>query len=801
MFSDPSFADSVLPTQIGTLIVLVAGTVAVLMGGLALRWRSAWLRSLESRHQAEYEAEALREILATASDGYYLWALDGPLRGREFCSRRLAVLLRLPSGVNAELKEIIGVFAEGDAQALEGMIAVLRREGRGFVLDLLLAASGRRVRTVGIRANAGDGHALADLLWMRDVTEETRVGDVQGRRAQALQAERDRLRAVVDALPAPIWTRDDSLAIGDGNTALARALDLGSAGDALTARRELAPGATGQEMRALAARSRAAGRPARARFHAVLDGERKLLEITETPLSEGPLRGHTVGIAQDITPIEEVESRLERETEAHAEVLERLGSAIAIFGGDTRLSFHNAAFASLWGLESDWLNGEPSYGDFLERQRENRRLPEVADFPAYKAGELGYFTKLLRPREDILQLPDGATLRRVIAPHPLGGLITTFEDVTDSLALERSYNQLTAVQRETIDHLHEAVAVFGANGRLRLSNPAFSQLWSGAGTDSEPQAAALLDDMEAAMIADGAWETFRRRLCVRDESAGPRNGRLVRRDGRHLDYATVPLPDGGLLLSILDITDRVRVEQALSERTEALRAADMMKSEFIANVSYELRTPLTTISGFSEILSGAYYGELNTRQREYAEVITETSRQVVRLIDEITDLVSMQAGKLALELDAFDIHAALAAVLALGRESARRRGVTLNFDCPPDAGWMVADETRIKQILFHLMSNAITGTDAGGQVTLAVQREDTPDGGTMVFTVADTGRGMDEILQTRAFESFAKGPRADGAGLGLALVRRFVELHGGAVDLVSVPGEGTTVTVRIPTSG
>ncbi|MCF8479429.1 MAG: PAS-domain containing protein [Rhodospirillum sp.] len=796
-------ADPLLPAPV---LTLAAGAVAVAAGWIALRWRRAWLKAEGQRDIARAEADSLRETLYTADDGYFLWLLSGPRAGTAVCSRRLAVLARLSSGLDATFSDLLAVLREDDARLLAERVARLRSDGAGFQLEVFHADLGRRLRVTGIRAAVEQGTELADLLWVRDVTDAAWALETLSDQVAALEADRDRLRGLLDGLPVPVWVRDDSLTIVACNLAHARALGLEDPLDAVEARRELASGGTGQEMRALAARARAAGWPSHARFHAVLAGERKLVEITETPIPSGPLAGQTVGVAQDFTALEEVEDRLSQETEAHGAVLERLGSAIAIFDGATRLAFHNAAFASLWRLDGDWLEENPSYGDFLERLREARRLPEVADFPAFKSGEVALFTKLLRPREDILHLPDGATLRRILAPHPLGGLLATYEDVTDSLAMERSYNQLTAVQRETLDHLHESVAVFGTDGRLRLSNPAFAALWGLDHPDDTPLASELVARLAAAGQGGEDWEILGRRLTGGGAGRGPLTGRVIRTDGRHLDYATVPLPDGGLLLSMVDITDRARVEQALRERTDALRAADRMKSEFIANVSFELRTPLTTVGGFAEILAEGYYGDLNPRQKDYAQVIAQTAGQVTRLIDDITDLASIDAGNLTLDLDAFDVHAALAAVLALVREAAKRRGITLHFDCPPDAGWIVADETRIKQVLYHLMANAITHSEQGGQVTLAVQREalgegESPNRGEMVFTVADTGQGMDEAQMARAFDSFAKGLRSEGAGLGLTLVRRFVELHGGTIELISVPGEGTTITVRVPTGG
>ncbi|MBF0393714.1 MAG: PAS-domain containing protein, partial [Alphaproteobacteria bacterium] len=517
------------------------------------------------------------------------------------------------------------------------------------------------------------------------------------------------------------------------------------------------------------------------------------------PLAGGPPGSGlmTGGFAVDRTRQEELEHELARHVGAHAEVLEKLGTAIAIFSTDTRLAFHNTAFQRLWRLESDWLAAEPGYAGLLDLLRERRRLPEVADWRAYREEELKRFTSLIDAVEDLLHLPDGSTLRRVITPHPFGGLLFTYEDVTDALALERSYNTSLAVQRETLDNLHEGVAVFGGDGRLRLSNPAYAKIWALPPADlaGEPHVAQLVERLRPFFGAD--WPKLRERLLALSTDRAPRHGRLERIDGSILDHASVPLPDGAVLTTWLDVTDTANVERALRERNDALREADRLKSEFIANVSCEVRTPLTTIIGFSEVLAAEYFGRLNRRQADYARGITEAGQSLHTLIGDILDLATIEAGQMTLQLNAFDIHAMLVNVLNLTRERLREKSLTLNFDCPLDIGWMVGDERRLKQVLFNLLSNAVKFTPAGGQITLACQR----DGGDMAFTVADTGVGIPEAEQERVFDAFRRGAGGNGGpGLGLSLVRNFVDLHGGRVEVASVPGEGTTVTCRIPAS-
>lgn len=199
------------------------------------------------------------------------------------------------------------------------------------------------------------------------------------------------------------------------------------------------------------------------------------------------------------------------------------------------------------------------------------------------------------------------------------------------------------------------------------------------------------------------------------------SGRMERVDGSVLDYATVPLPDGAVLLSFLDVSAAINMERALREWNEALETADQLKSEFIANVSYELRTLLNTIIGFTEILGGEYFGDLNDRQSEYTTGILESSNRLLLLINDILDLATIEAGHMSLELDSIDVNNLLNSVLGLVHERARQKKLAIECDCPPDIGAMVADERRLKQALFNILSNAVKFTPDNGEVVVSAR--------------------------------------------------------------------------------
>jgi signal transduction histidine kinase len=616
--------------------------------------------------------------------------------------------------------------------------------------------------------------------------------------SEELVAARERLALLsgaLDALPFPIWRRRKSdLRLIEINRDYARAVDC-EKDVAIAEQREFAAGAVAQEGRALAARAAATGMPQTESHHVIVGGARRFIEVTEAPLGADEM----IGYARDFSDLETLQGEFTRHTDAHGEVLENIGTAVAIYGADRRLSFFNRAFAALWQLEPDWLGAGPGIDEVMERLRERRRLPEVADFRSFKADLLGKFTSLIAPQEELLHLPDERTLKLGIAPHPFGGLIFIYEDVTDRLALERSFNTLTEVQRETLDSLYQGIAVFGTDGRLKLWNPAFATTWriSQQELEGEPHLGLIVEKMRPMIGSGEDWQVQRRQLISRLMTHEPLSERLLCNDGSILMANAAPLPDGNTLWLYLDVTDTTRVADALKERNDALEAADRLKSEFIANVSYELRTPLNVISGFAELLANQYFGVLNERQLDYAQGIIASARSLMGLINDIIDLATIEAGYFTLERSPTDIHVLLSSLYTLSHERARERGLKFRLDCPPDIGTIDADSLRLKQALFNLLSNAFKFTPVGGTVTLAAHRE----GRDVALSVADTGPGIAPHDHERMFEKFVRGGGPSdqgGAGLGLALVKSIVELHGGRVDLDSVPGLGAAVTCYLP---
>jgi len=698
--------------------------------------------------------------------------------------------------------DLVALFEDG-APLIE-QFRVLQKAGQAFALQLTTANGDQVIRIKGSRSGKYDNECFYVLHFARVERDKPNAPVTQ----EAHQPSLSETQHWLDSLPFPLWLRDSTLRLTWVNRAYAQWCGI-ARDDILRQQTELfTPPASGGSARAaikpgggqvLAARALQQQIPQQEQGHRVVAEERRLLSYTETPLPDGmPNSPVLLGMAQDITASAELESELRRHIAAHHEVLENLGTPITIYGPDQRLEFFNRAYIRLWDHDEDFLASKPTFGEILEDLRTRRRAPEQVDFQRYKRARMALFTSLIEPREDMMHLPDGTALRIVAVPHPFGGVMFLHEDVTDKLALESSYNTLIAVQRETLDNLAEGIAVFGADGKLKLSNPAYARIWHLAAESllDEPHVNDVVERMRP-LIVPTQWEDFRHTMIACALQREAQHGQCVREDGTIISFNTVPLPDGAMLNSYVDITDSLKVEQALRESNAALATADRLKSEFVANVSYQLRTPLNTIMGFAEILANQYFGTLNERQLEYAKTMMESSKRLKLLIDDVIDLAMVDAGRMQLNRRMIEIAPLLQSVASLMGEWARQQSLELVVDAETGIGSFEVDDKRIKQVLFNLISNAIQYTPPGGHITLQARRVDSM----IHLSVLDTGIGIPLHDQDRVWDKFVRSnahTRQSGVGLGLSLVKSFIALHGGTLQIKSEINHGTQVTCLLP---
>lgn len=736
----------------------------------------------------------LEAFLSAVPGDYCGFSPDGTMAYSDgFCG---ALGLKTITG----LADIQNALTPADAAALEAMFARLHEHGTSFTLAVRTADNAHILRLTGRRGTDRAAEEVFDILWLEEITAQAQQESQHKTMRIVAEEERERLRIALDQQPVPLWMRDARTQITWCNRTYARLLDTTQA--TVVAEQKELPFKTAKKTpgmktpgKALAQAAIDAATPETAQAHIVAGGQRCLMTVQEIPLAGGT---GTLGMAIDITREEVLETEQKRHAAANKELLEQLGSAIAIYDAQQKLEFYNSAFAQLWMLEDQYLNAGPKLGDLMEKLRENRRLPEQADFRKFKQSWLNMFTGLINPHEDMLYLPSGRALRMLTVPHPMGGLMMTFEDVTSRLELESSYNTLIAVQKETLDNLTEGVAVYGGDGRLKLWNPAWARLWGLHPEDlaDQPHINRIVEKMKGRFAPD-VWEQRRAELIAHSIDRRTRDGRIEYHGDKLIAYSTVPLPDGGVLVTHVDVTDSAKVENALREKNAALQTAERLKIDFLANVSYQLRTPLNAIMGFNEILANEYFGTLNPRQKEYTAAMHDAGEKLVTLINNILDLSTIEAGYMELETAPIDVHKMLQELVDLTGEWARKEKIEIRLLSTPAIGSVLADERRLKQVLLNLIRNAISFTPAAGNITLTAARSER---GVMI-AVSDTGPGIAKEDQERVFEPFARaqhGTGTRGAGLGLTLVKNIIEMHKGSVALESEEGKGTTVMVSLP---
>lgn len=679
------------------------------------------------------------------------------------------------------LEDVQQAIQPADAAALEGLFIQLQDNQEPFILDCVAEETGACIRLHG-RIGVIEGHKTPyTVLWAQDISNDKDNYNDLSIEYDAHKKNSTTLNAVMDHLPTPVWAKDGADALIYCNKAYADWVKT-SRSDAIAHNTSL-PLVVQKDSLSFENRGRI-----------IIDGKRRIVDVVERDLQGEKIKA---GFVIERTDEDRLNTELTRQNSATQELLGNLSSAIAVFAADTSLEFYNTSFSALWTLKESFLNTRPHLGVLMEQLREDRKLPEQVDFRQFKKSWTDLFTSLLEPKQEMLYLPDGRALRMMTIPHPMGGLMMTFEDVTSRLELESSYNTLIAVQRETLDTLKEGVAVYGSNGQIRLWNPSFKALW-GLSDDvliKQPHASALA--LHKKSFFDDNWPDMQKVLIGLALDRTDNQTEIMLSDGRHLECVTAPLPDGGTMVTFRDITDTILAEQSLQDKNRALEAADNLKTEFLANVSYQLRTPLNAIMGFGEILTNGFFGSLNERQQEYAHGITEAGGRLTTLIDDILDLSSIEAGKLELEIQPTNIHTLLNDLFDITRDWAAKDELTVRLECAEDIGEAHIDPRRIKQAFINLVQNAIAYTEKGGTITLAAAAKGKNH---IELSVKDTGIGMADDEKVNLLKPFIRGQAHDngGTGLGLTIVQHMTQLHGGELVIESRLGVGTNITMTLP---
>ncbi|WP_184078800.1 PAS-domain containing protein [Sphingobium subterraneum] len=772
----------------------------VLLGALAAIWLGAGVWAVQSglamRRAAQHakgQGDRLANLLQSAPAIPVLIRPDGRIEA----PARLASWLGRETSPQyiSELTAIDGGLRPSDGEALAADIAAAQRASRGFVRAVQAVGSSRSLLVRGAPAGPELANAGGVIVWIFDATEtQARIEQLEQQCANyhdALEA----LSGLIEVAPLPMWHRTRDARLSLVNSAYVRAVEAEDAAQVINDAIELVEPIDGITPQQAALSIMAEGRPRTRVGPATLHGERRMLEVFEVPL---PGESGVAGFAIDRQELESARAEQTRIMATQRDMLDRLSAGVAQFGRDRSLTFWNQPFISLFALDPDHLVGEPPFERVLDRMREAGRIPEHRDFPAWRAERRDWFLSS-DPREENWLLADGTHLRVFAQPLPDGGLLMIFEDRTEQVQLSSARDTLLRVRTATFDSLFEGIGVFAADGRLHLWNNRFRKIWDldEAALAAHPRIDEFMNSNAARLAKPPQASVVRELVRSATVERKQRNGRVIFADGRTFDFAAIPLPDGNALFTMLDVTDSRRIESVLREQNEALEQADKVKTAFLANMSYDLRTPLTSIAGFAEMMKAGYAGKLPTTAREYVDAIMTSTEKLSQMIDTVLDLTQGEAGTLPLERAPVDLAAVARDCAGRCVAAAAEKKIEVVVDIKQSIGRVMGDARRIGQAIDRLLDNAVEYLPAGGRILIH------GDGQVQSarLIVSDNGPGMDARAQARAFDRFshiAERKRSETIGLGLPLAKQLVEAHGGKLTLVSEVGQGTMLTMELP---
>lgn len=659
-------------------------------------------------------------------------------------------------------------------------IAALREKARPFSVSVETKAG----TYLDVTGRTSVGSAVVRFSNLSPVREQLAHLDAERRRITDTLTT---MQALLDRVDIPFWLRGQNGELTWTNRAFVAAVDCDTNDDVVSKQCEL----FGSQARGKVRDGLSAG-AFQGNLSTVVGGDRVIFEVTE---ATGPFG--SAGHAVDRTETEAVRTELSRTIESHEETLNELTTAVAMFDVNATLLFHNHAFKELWGMDESFLASKPTMGMFLDRMREAGQLPEMPEWRRWKQDVLDSF-KAVEPQSHLWHLPDRRTVRVFANPHPRGGMTWIFENLTERIHLESQYKTMQRVQGQTLDNLAEGVAVFASDGHLKLANPAFAKFWGVMHLLSNEKMHVrdiiahrhTIDDETAEL-----WEEFAGIVTDFADDRVNLTGR-ARIEEKTLSWMVVPLPNGQTMITFVDMSAAEQVERALRDRNEALEQTAELRNRFIKHVSHELRAPLTTIKGFTDMLLLGTVGELTDSQQEYVGHISSASNALVKITDAILDLASIDAGVLELK----PTHTSPTDIMGQAAEAVRPRlekhNVVLKLDTDEAPESIIVDPMRLRQVFEHVLDNAADFAPDGSAVSFKCASKNSG----LVFTIEDEGPGLSVEDANQLFERFytEQSGRQRGAGLGLALVRSLIDLHGGTVAINSREGAGTQVIIELP---
>lgn len=771
-------------------------TAMALLGLLLAAWTfgAVWLvvGSLQRAQAARHARNSVRRLTRMIDDAPAIPLLvrsDGKIEGPD----RLAKWLGMDE-LPGFLTELEAGLVEEDLQDLREAVRRTQKTAAPFSMVVTPRGSTKSLALRGALADPLVATGGAAMVWWFDFSESQ--GELTRLRDETARARNDfaALVGLIEAAPMPMWFRGPEMDLRLVNSAYVTAVGAKDAASVVEGQIELVETVDGLSAAQVAGQAHSRDMPVERIVQATVGNQRRTLRVSDLPLgSEG-----VAGYAIDIEEMEEQTRAFRAFRAAQRSMLDQLSIGVAQFDPDRRLSFANQPFQRIFSLPPSTRVDPPDFDRFLDIARDAGRLPETRDFPAWRAELAGWFIEDA-PIEDAWTLADSTHLRIVAQPLPDGGLVLVAEDRSEQLALSATRDTLLRTRTATFDSLFESLAVFAPDGRMQLWNRRFPAIWGLPEEffDKHPHVDSLLDQIANRLARPAQHKAIGDVVRAATLDRKQRGGRVVLSDGRTLEFAGVPLPDGNGLLTVLDVTDSTKAEEALRERNQALEEADAVKTRFLANMSYEFRTPLTSIGGFAELLQSGVAGELSEQGKEYVGAIIASVERLSQQIESVLDLTQSEAGLLPIATEDVELLSFATQIVRAREEAIEAKNITLDLRGDKSAGHVQADRRQLSRAIGNLLDNAIAAAPENGRILVALGRR--KSGARIV--ISDNGEGMRPSELARALDGYrltGSDGREGKRGLGLPLARQLIEAHGGRLEIQSERGAGTTATVKLP---
>ncbi|MXO60080.1 histidine kinase [Altererythrobacter salegens] len=777
-------------------------TALVLLGLMLAAWTfgAGWLalgasKTARQARASRSNARRLARMMEDSPAVPLLVRADMKIEGPD----KLASWLGLDSlpGYLSELSEATGESGLGEFEMGELTEAVRRTQKTAAPFRMVVTPRGSE-RSLALRGQVADPVVAppgAALVWFFDFSEShvelTRL-------REETQHARDDFAALVgliEAAPMPMWFRGPDMKLRLVNSAYVKAVGADNADAVVEKQVELIERVDGLTAAQIAAQARDKDLPIERIVQATVGSQRRTVRVSDLPLGQEGVAGYAI----DIEEMEEQSRAFRAFREAQRQMLDQLSIGVAQFDSEQRLSFSNQPFQRQFSLPANSAVDPPSFERFLDIARDAGRVPEVRDFPAWRRELVDWFASDAS-HDEAWTLSDGTHLRVVAQPMPDGGLVIIAEDRSEPLALSAMRDTLLRTRAATFDSLFESLAVFAPDGRMQLWNRRFGDIWGLPEhfLDEHPRIDKVLEKISRQLARPGQWKAIGDVVRSATLDRQQRGGQVTLTDGRTLEFAGVPLPDGNGLLTVLDVTDSKKAEDVLRERASALEEADAVKTRFLANMSYEFRTPLTSIGGFAELLQGGVAGKLTSKGQEYIAAIIASVERLSQQIETVLDLTQSEVGLLPIATEEVDLLAFVTSVVREREDVIEDNDLTLNLRGNKGIGTVVVDKRQLGRALGNILDNAIAAMPEGGRIVVALSRMKQG----VRIVISDNGPGMKPSELARALEGYRIGtggmPGARRGGLGLPLARQLIEAHGGKLELQSEQGVGTTATILLP---